>query len=93
MGIMRIAVCYRNLLIRAGSVLHIRDAFAHGRLVTTSELPARLWKFGDSKKGRVNIDFSEELTVDWMKNAAGQIDAEKQKVVGCFKARGYQGLQ
>jgi hypothetical protein len=75
------------------SVLHIRDAFAHGRLVTTSELPARLWKFGSSKKGRVNIDFSEELTLDWMKKAAALIDGERQKVVDCFKSRGFQGLQ
>jgi hypothetical protein len=27
-------------------VVHIRDAIAHGRLVTTEELPFRLWKFG-----------------------------------------------
>lgn len=74
------------------SVVHIRDAFAHGRLLTTSELPARLWKFGSAKNGRVIIDFNEELTVDWMKKAASLIDSEKQKAVDCFKARGYQGL-
>jgi hypothetical protein len=39
--------------------LLIRNAFAHGRLLTYPELPGRLWKFSGAKKGRVNIDFSE----------------------------------
>jgi hypothetical protein len=38
-------------------VLLIRDAFAHGRLETRNELPACLWKFGSSKKGRVKVEF------------------------------------
>lgn len=72
--------------------LLIRDAIAHGRLLTTSELPVRLWKFSGGKKGRVNIDVSEELTVEWMKGKAAMIEHEKNKVVECFKARGYAGL-
>src|SRR6266446_2021239 len=28
------------------SVVSIRNAFAHGRLLTSKEIPARLWKFG-----------------------------------------------
>lgn len=72
--------------------LLIRDAFAHGRLLTYHELPARLWKFSGGKKGRVNIDFSEELTVDYMKGKAALIEQEKNKVIECFKARGYVGL-
>src|ERR1700730_3270294 len=44
------------------AVLKIRDAFAHGRLVTTSELPATLWKFGEPINGRVPIEFCEVLT-------------------------------
>lgn len=48
----------------------IRNAFAHGRLLTTSEIPARLWNFNGAKKGRVVIEFSEELTVEWMKKTA-----------------------
>jgi hypothetical protein len=73
-------------------VVHIRDAFAHGRLLTPSELPARLWKFGDGKNGRVKVEFSEELTVDWLKAKALMIQAEKDKVLACFKSRGYEGL-
>ena len=51
-------------------VVHIRDAIAHGRLVTTEELPFRLWKFGANRNGRVGIEFSEELTPDWLKNTS-----------------------
>jgi hypothetical protein len=74
------------------SVVHIRDAFAHGRLLTTEGLPFRLWKFASAKQGRVKIDFSEELTLEWLKNAALIIDREKDKVIECFKTRGYKGL-
>jgi hypothetical protein len=73
-------------------VVHIRAAFAHGSLVTPTELPARLWKFGTSKNGRVAIEFSEELSLDWLKSKALMIAGEKDKVVGCFNARGYEGL-
>jgi hypothetical protein len=74
-------------------VVRIRDAFAHGRLLTTKELPARLWKFGGSKNDLVNIEFCEELTVEWLKGKSNMIDCERQKVVDCFNARGYQGLR
>ena len=74
-------------------VVHIRDAIAHGRLVTTTELPFRLWKFGPHRNGRIDIDFSEELTADWLKSTSDMIVREKQKVIDCFGARGYQGLR
>jgi hypothetical protein len=75
-------------------VVRIRDAFAHGRLLTTKELPARLWKFGSpTKKGRVEIEFCEELTIEWLKSTALMIDGERQKVDDCFQARGYEGLR
>jgi hypothetical protein len=75
------------------NVVHVRDAIAHGRLVTTSEMPFRLWKFGDHKGENVEIEFSEELTDDWLNTTAATIESEKQKVADCFKARGYQGLR
>jgi hypothetical protein len=74
-------------------VVGIRDAFAHGRLLTTSVLPARLWKFGDNKRGKVPVAFCEELTVDWLKDTSYKIDRQRQNVVDCFTARGYQGLR
>jgi hypothetical protein len=75
-------------------VIRIRDAFAHGRLLTPKEeFPARLWKFGQPKKGRVKIEFCEELTVEWLKRTSDMIYDQKQKVINCFDARGYQRLQ
>jgi hypothetical protein len=74
------------------AVVHIRDAIAHGRLVATKTLPFRLWKFGPHKGENVEIEFSEELTTEWLKSTTAMIDGEKQKVLDCFNARGYQGL-
>lgn len=75
------------------AVVHIRDAIAHGRLVTTKGLPFRLWKFGPRKNGHVEIEFSEELSADWLKSTSAMIEREKQKVLDCFAARNYQGLR
>jgi hypothetical protein len=75
------------------TVVHVRDAIAHGRLVTTKELPFRLWKFGAHKGEKIEIEFSEELTTDWLTKTSAMIDGEKQKVIDCFGARGYQGLR
>jgi hypothetical protein len=76
-------------------VVTIRDAFAHGRLLTNTSAqdpPYRLWKFGRAKNGRVPIEFSQELTLEWLTAKTNMIEKEKQKVVNCFKGRGYQGL-
>ena len=75
------------------TVVDFRDSFAHGRLVTASEFPATLWKFGVAKDGRVPVEFCRELTVEWLKEKSNWIEREKQKVVDCFKARHYQGLR
>ena len=75
------------------SVINIRDAFAHGRMVTDSGLPFHLWKFGHLKQGRVPVEFSQQLTTDWLKDAAAMMEREKDKVVECFKARGFEGLR
>ena len=76
------------------SVVPIRNAFAHGRLLTSKEIPARLWKFGSHKLGQVvDIEFCEELTAEWLKKTTLLVDQQRQKVVDCFHARGYQGLR
>jgi hypothetical protein len=75
------------------TVIVMRDAFAHGRLLTDNEFPARLWKFGLARDGRVPVEFCEELTVEWLKEKSNWIDRQRQKVVDCFKARGYEGLR
>lgn len=73
-------------------VVRIRDAFAHGRMVTEKGLPFHLWKFGRASRGRVPVEFSKELTVEWLKETALMIEGEKDKVVECFKRRDYKGL-
>jgi hypothetical protein len=75
------------------AVLKIRDALAHGRLLTTSELPATLWKFGQAVNGRVPIEFCEIMTLEYMSRTWKMIDRERGKVVDCFKARKYKGLR
>ena len=71
-------------------MVRVRNAFAHGRILTTTEIPARLWNFiGSDKKGYMDIEFDEEMNDDWLKRTSLKIDVEKQKVVDCFKARGY----
>jgi hypothetical protein len=75
-------------------VVVIRDAFAHGRLVTIEEkLPFHLWKFGKPDNRRVPIEFHQELTLEWLTKTRDMILAQKQKVIDCFNARGYQGLR
>jgi hypothetical protein len=59
--------------------MFIRDAIAHGRLVTTNELPFRLWKFGPRKNGQVDIEFSEELTADWLKSTSAKVEARNKR--------------
>lgn len=75
------------------AVLPIRDSFAHGRILTTAELPFTLWKFGQPTNGRVPIEFCEVMTLDWLKKNAKLIEDQKDKVIGCFKTRGYHGLR
>jgi hypothetical protein len=74
-------------------VIDVRNAIAHGRLLTSKELPYRLWRFGRPKKGRVQVEFSEELTLEWLQSKSDMIYSQKQKVLDCFNARGYKGLQ
>jgi hypothetical protein len=75
-------------------VVVIRDAMAHGRLLASEEkVPYHLWKFGKPNNGRVPVEFYKELTVEWLTDTRNMVDAERQKVVDCFKARGYHGLR
>lgn len=75
------------------TVVDVRDAIAHGRLVTPTEgFPATLWKFGKLKDGRVpatNITLSK----NWLVKTSNHIDAQRGKVLECFKSRGYEGFR
>jgi len=76
-------------------VVSIRNAFAHGRLFSDFErLPARLWKFGDkNSRGKIDVDFSQLLTPEWLLKNHNFIVREKQKVHSCFDSRKYKGLR
>ena len=50
------------------SIIEIRDAFAHGRLIKTTELDTedfRLVKFSKPEGGRVRVVFSQLLSEEW----------------------------
>jgi hypothetical protein len=75
------------------SVVDVRDAIAHGRLVTPTEgFPATLWRFGKPKDGRVPAS-NITLTKDWLLRTSDNIDAQRGKVLECFKSRSYEGLR
>lgn len=73
--------------------VRIRDALAHGRLVTRANNPPyTLWKFGPGRNGQVPVEFEKVLTDEWLKKSWLMVEAQIAKVLECFKARGYQGL-
>ena len=77
------------------TVVLVRDALAHGRLISRGRDPAppfELWKFGKVRDGKVQVEFSETLTEDWLKSKWLLIDDERQKVFDCGKGRGYTRL-
>ena len=75
-------------------VVKIRDVIAYGRLLASEQRPPfRLWKFGRPKNGRVPVEFCHDLTEEWLTVTNNIIDAQRQKAVDCFIARGYKGLR
>jgi hypothetical protein len=73
--------------------VRIRDAIAHGRLVTRIKNPPyTLWKFGPGKNSQVPVEFEQLLTEEWLKQSWLMIEAQCAKVLECFKTRGYKGL-
>lgn len=79
--------------INSDEILKVRDAIAHGRLVTTNELPATLWKFGKPTNGRVPVEYCSVLTPEYLVQTSNYVGREKDKVVSCFQSRGYKGLR
>ena len=75
-------------------ILEVRDALAHGRLVTPDppELPYTLWNFGEPSNGQVEVRYCEVLTAEWLEQTKMAIYDAKEKVLACFKSRGYKGL-
>jgi hypothetical protein len=74
-------------------VVRIRDAIAHGRLVTLAKTPPfTLWKFGLEFEGKTKVEFCEVLTEEWLVATSNVIERQRERVLQCFKARGYKGL-
>lgn len=73
-------------------IVRIRDAFAHGRIVTREAFPVTLWKFGKPKDGKVPIDFSETLTENWLIGANSLLNRQGRNITACALARGYEGF-
>jgi hypothetical protein len=75
-------------------ILEVRDALAHGRLVAPDppELPYTLWSFGEPSNGQVQVRYCEVLTAEWLTKTKLAIYGDKEKVLACFKSRGYNGL-
>jgi hypothetical protein len=73
-------------------IVRIRDAFAHGRVLTREGFPVTLWKFGKAKDGKVPIEFCETLTEDWLTRANELLTLQYSRIVTCAQARGYDGF-
>ena len=73
-------------------VVEIRDAIAHGRLLASEQQPPfRLWNFGRTKKGRVPVEFCQELNEQWLTATRNMIDSQKQKVVASLLLAAIKG--
>ena len=76
------------------SHVRIRDAFAHGRLLSTGDVfPATLYKFGPARNGKVPVEFSEVLTKDWMDKTRAALREDHRRVAQCFNARDFNGAR
>lgn len=72
----------------------IRDTIAHGRLVAPDppSLPYTLWKFGEPVNGVVPVKFCQALTREWLDHTIKSIASDQDRVIACFRSRGYKGL-
>ncbi len=73
------------------SVVKIRDAIAHGRLISLSEtFPLTLHKFGKPKAGMVTIELVEVISEKWLDENRKLIRDQMDKIPQCTKERGYK---
>jgi hypothetical protein len=74
-------------------LVDVRNAFAHGRLLSVGDVyPATLYKFGIARNGSVPIECQLVLSQDWLAHMKLRIRGEQDKVIRCFKARGFRGF-
>ncbi len=70
------------------SVVELRDALAHGRLVSTSnppQPPQRIFKFSRPKNGTVDLVFDEIMDDAWFKKWLGITHDQIDKVWECLQ--------
>jgi hypothetical protein len=76
------------------SHVRIRDAFAHGRLLSAGDVfPATLYKFGPARDGKVPVEFCEVLTKDWMDETRASLRDDHRRVAQCFTGRDFNGAR
>ena len=74
------------------SIVDIRDAMAHGRLVSTAEYPVTLYRFGKPVGDRVAVANADVLDVAWFDAKRTLVFAQIDKITGCSAKRGYKYL-
>jgi hypothetical protein len=75
------------------SVVAIRDAIAHGRVISNApEPPIRLFKFNRPRNGVVTLAFDQLLDEKWFADSRELVSREVHKVVDMSRHRGFKSL-
>ena len=71
-------------------VVDLRNALAHGRIISTKPYPMRIYKFNKPVEGKVKVLIAEEMTLDWfrknIKFISNEIDRIKKIYEGLKKS-------
>ena len=68
----------------------VRDAIAHGRLLTTSpHYPLTLYKFGKPTAASVPLELLEVISERWLNEKTNLVFSQIKKVHECGKGRNY----
>jgi hypothetical protein len=71
-------------------VVKIRDAIAHGRLLTNDpNYPLTLYKFGKPSNGRVRVERIDAISERWLNEKKNFVFAQMTKIHNCGKSRNY----
>ena len=74
-------------------VVGVRNALAHGRLLSRSpDPPVTLYRFGQPKDGTVPYVGETTLTEEWFRENAELVTAQISSVVACARARGHESF-
>ena len=71
-----------NLAINRDEIVSLRDAIAHGRLISRDPTPPlSLFKFSKPADGTVTVTVSETLTLEWLQECTSRIHRDLQNVI------------